>query len=240
MISLILAQHLHRMRTDLLNLTIIALFSIFMLLHTFITQNDRSAENPRQSYVAVDFDNKDLHITNVKLPLNEEQEKKLDAWVKENLVACLTMDFSNVNQVISHCINSVFSNSQERVEMKGWSVLGKRTAGGLFYQALEESFLLSMVYDTRSTMTIELTEFERVSEGVYQRKIKYIDPNEPDKTVQETFGRPTYRYVYHATYKFHIVGKRVDIPMEYEIVIDRVSETAREYPVAIRSIRTNE
>lgn len=233
-------QHIHKLRVDLLHLFILALISFSLLSWTVYEQSNIHQNKSKQSYVATSEDNKNLVITPVEKPLSVENDAKLDAWVKESLVDCLTMDFSNVNQRISYCNNNIFSSYQERIEAMGWSLLGKASAGELFYRALKESFLLSMVFDTRSTMTIELTEFNRVSQGVYQRVIKYTDLKKKDGVVKQTKGRKTYRYVYHATYKFKIIGKKVDIPMEYEIIVDRVSETSRSFPVGIRSIRTNE
>lgn len=233
-------QYIHNLRVTLLHLFILAVISVGVFIWTLIEQHDIRKGTAKRSYIAVSSENKDLKITPVDQPLSAANDALLDGWVRQSLVDCLTMDFSNVNQRISYCTNNIFSSYQERVEAKGWSLLGKSSSGELFYQALKDSFLLNMVFDTRSTMTIELTDFKRVDQGIYQRNIKYINPNDGDGNVQIIKGRKTYRYVYHATYKFQIIGKKVDIPMEYEIIVDRVPETSRSFPVGIRSIRTNE
>lgn len=229
-----------RLRQEFIINFYLLLISLLALGFSIYVYTSTVSKRPETGYIAVNPDKSYLRSTDVKTPLKASDEQLLDDWVRDKLVYCLTMDFTNAAQVISSCTSNVFSSYRGKVERNNWSTNGSLTAGQIFYKAIADSNLISLLLDNRTTMTIELISLSRREEGIYQRKVKYNHPDEPEMGEQIVNLRPTYRYVYDAVYKFKMEGLRVDAPIKYEIIVERVGERSREFPVAFRSVRTNE
>ncbi|MCG9579578.1 hypothetical protein L1D14_25555 [Vibrio tubiashii] len=193
-----------------------------LCLYTAFQYNTVQSIDVNRSYIPTTLDSEYL----IEIPNNKPSPATsldVEEWLTDALEFCLTFDFQSYGHVSSECNSRKFStvtisNSTE-------------TKGQHFQRQLQEAGLLDILIQNKTSMTIEIMNVEFITEGVRTYNEKRL---KEDGFVSIVDNR--YVYEFEVTFKVKMVGQKLDVPIRYQVLVERTSMYLRTNGLAIRSV----
>ncbi|WP_281188459.1 hypothetical protein [Vibrio harveyi] len=200
------------------------LISLCLLTYNFYKADSVASADRNRDYTATNTNGELLHTSKRSQPVDPQSYEEMDEWLLQSVKRCMTFDYRNYADVTNFCNTNVFSlnripNSVNR-------------RGHLFYRTLEQSGIVKTLMDNKTTMTVLIDEYHPVQNGV--RDFSYLS-EDSDGNIINTVNK-VYIYEYQMTFRIKMEGQKLDAPIRYQILVEKMSPLVRELPMGIRSI----
>lgn len=206
------------------------LLALIVLIYGFYKADTVVSADRTRDYAAVN-PNDQLHkrrhpnaAIERTYPLSSEQELGLEAWLEESLVECLTFDYRNYADVSNYCIANIMSLN--RVP----DTNARR--GQLFYRRLARSGIIPTLLENQTSMTVSIESLTPKNKGLES----YSTIVRNAKGEYEDVTQSIYVYEYEIVMRIHMTGQRLDAPIRYQVILERMNPLVREIAVGIRSV----
>lgn len=197
-----------------------AVLAILILLFCMYKSDSVNRVDRNRNYISVNTNNV-LIETEPKTKAAQYPEETIRGWLLDSLELCLMFDYQNYASVSNHCNAHIFSlNKPPNSSLRH---------GQAFYRQLERSGIVSTLIDNQTSMRIQIDSSELHKQGL--RNFKYVTSEYGDSVTE-----PLYTYEYNVVFRIKMDGQKLDAPIKYRVVVEKMSPLIREFPLGIRSI----
>ncbi|MDN3661065.1 hypothetical protein [Vibrio agarivorans] len=208
------------MREQLVIWFINAIIAIVILLFCMYKSDTVSRVDRNRNYISVDTRNVLIESQSKRQPASYDNEE-IQGWLLNSLEQCMMFDYQNYASVANHCNAHIFSlNMPPNTAVRH---------GQAFYRQLERSGIIRTLIDNRTAMRIQIDSSTLHKEGV--RDFKYITSVLGDMVTESL-----YTYEYDVVFRIKMDGQKLDAPIKYRVVVEKMSPLIREFPLGVRSI----
>ncbi|EGQ9239463.1 hypothetical protein M2G93_16860 [Vibrio vulnificus] len=201
-----------------------SIIALSLLIFSFVKADSVASADRNRDYTPTNSSGELLKRSTTGQPADAKTLAELDSWVAASIQYCLTFDYQNYADVVNFCNTAIFSlnsvpNSPER-------------RGHLFYKSLEQSGIVRTLMDNKTTMTIAIDKIKKNAHGL--RIFDYISEDQNGEITN--LEQRIYIYEYELTFRIIMQGQKLDAPIRYQVLVEKMSPLVREMPVGIRSI----
>ena len=184
--------------------------------------NVQSDDNNRD-FVAVTREGQYLAPSPKKEPSSLSKDE-VEQWMLDSIFYCMTFDYQSYGFISSECNSSVFSTNT----VSGSS----ETKGQQFQRQLKESGIIDILLTNQTSTSIDIMSSKFVDSGV--RSYKEMKYQQGGQLIPKIDSR--YTYEFEVVFKIDMEGQKLDAPIRYQVLVERISEALRWHGLAIRSV----
>lgn len=200
------------------NMWLAALLTVGALVQYINVQS----EDVNRDFISVTLDGKYLEPSPATKP-SPLSNLEVEQWMLDSIYYCMTFDYQSYGFVSSICNSDIFATTL--------LPSGLETHGQHFQSQLKEAGIIDIMFENQTSSTI----------NVLSSKLIDAQP----QTFTELIKRPSgdyeqdktrYTYEFDVVFKIEMAGQKLDAPIRYQILVERVSETTRWHGLAVRSV----